>query len=129
MRDRLRLGAHADLEHGLDEEREREGGHEERLDRRAAERPERDPLHGHRRERGREERRRHDEDPAHVVVEHRPHDVAADREQLAVGEVDQAHDREEHREPEREQRVRRAEREPVDALLDELVEGHVGTPR
>ena len=44
--------------------------------------------------------------------------VGADHDQLAVGEVDQAHDPEDQRDPEREERVEAAERDRVDGVLD-----------
>ena len=49
------------------------------------------------------------------------HRVAGDRDDLAVGEVDEAHDREHEGEPERQQRVLRPEGERVDDLLDGVV--------
>src|SRR5581483_556977 len=49
------------------------------------------------------------------------HRVAGDGDELAVGEVGESDDREDHRQPEREQRVRRAKAERVDELLDGLL--------
>ena len=49
--------------------------------------------------------------------------VRRDGDQLAVGEVDEPEDREHHRQPEREKRVGRPERERVDDLLDGLLAG------
>ena len=49
--------------------------------------------------------------------------VAGDGDELAVREVDEPEDREDHRQPERQQRVGRAEAEGVDELLERLLAG------
>ena len=52
--------------------------------------------------------------PAAAVEEEEVRRVGADRDQLAVGEVDQVHHAEDQRDAEREQRVGAADAEPVD---------------
>src|SRR5262249_51229355 len=54
--------------------------------------------------------------------------VAADHEQLAMREVDEPHDPEHDRHPERDQRVKAAEAEPVDERLDQELDVHVAAP-
>ena len=46
--------------------------------------------------------------------------VGADHDQLAVREVDQAHDPEDQRDPERVERKGGAERECIDGVLEEV---------
>ena len=89
---------------------ERERGDEQRRRVGAADRPERHPLHRERRRRSTisDRRRASSERPAAAPAS-RYERVAADHDQLAVGEVDQAHDPEDQRDPEREQRVEAAE--------------------
>ena len=52
--------------------------------------------------------------------------VGAGHDQLAVREVDQAHDPEDHGDAEREERVEAPERDRVDRVLDHEVRSHVG---
>ena len=50
----------------------------------------------------------------------------ADHDQLAVGEVDQAHDPEDERDPEREERIEASEGDRVDRVLEHELRGHGG---
>ena len=54
-------------------------------------------------------------------------DVGRDHHHVAVGEVDQPEDPEDHRQPDRHQRVQAARAQRVDDLLDRVV-GHSATP-
>ena len=62
-----------------------------------------------------------DAEPHHQRVHH----VGAERVELAVGEVDHAHDAEDQREPDPEQRVGPSQHEGVEAMLEELVQWKV----
>ena len=95
--------------------------------RRAADRPVGDPLHeqadddradDHDRHRGRERQ---------PGAEAEDRDVGRDHHQVAVGEVDEPQDPEDHRQPDRHERVQAARAQRVDDLLDDVV-GHVATP-
>ena len=66
----------------------------------------------------------HPEDPGGAGVAHGQHDVGADGDELAVGEVGEADDAEDHGDPERQERVGRAKRETVKKLLQDAV--HLG---
>ena len=105
----------------LDDHREREAREQERQEAGAPQRPEGDALHEHRRDRGRGDRRRHLPGKGHALEVEQVHGVGGDGDELAVGEVDEAEDREHHRETERQQRVGRSERQRVDRLLDRLL--------
>ena len=79
---------------------------------------ERDELHQHGGDHDDEHRRYHHREPAPASrVEHH---VGADHDQLAVGEVHQAHDAEEQRERERHQREQAAVGDRVDHVLDSI---------
>ena len=68
-----------------------------------------------------------------AAVERQPGAQAEDREvgrdhhHVAVGEVDQPQDAEDHRQPDRHQRVQAARAQRVDDLLEDVV-GHAATP-
>ena len=82
----------------------------------------------------RSESRREDDDQHHrdddgerLVLGHDRHQhVGADRDELAMGEVDQAHDAEDEADPERRQRVEGAHAQRID---DDLYgDGHASRP-
>ncbi len=79
-----------------------ERGDEQRHGRGPTNGPERDQLHQER-EDGDDDDRHHDH-PEPAPAPREEHRVGADHDQLAVGEIHQAHDAEEERKPERHQR-------------------------
>ena len=106
--------------------RDRERAHQQHRGIGAPQRPEGDQLE----QQGGSD---HDQDRAQELQRRRrpverPERVAADHDQLPVGEVEQPHDPEDQRHAEGEQRVEAAEAERVDRVLDELGHRYSGPP-
>ena len=132
VRDGLEVDAVERKRDVLDDERDADGGDQRREPRRVAERLVRDALDGRveeREERHRDRERREqpddDQEDARLVVQpedrhdHRARDEPGEREDVAVGEVDELEDPVDERVPERDEPVDRAVRRADDRDVQE----------
>jgi hypothetical protein len=93
----------------------------------AAERPVGDPLHQQPDDHGPDDHDHQRRFQWESGAETEDRQVGRDHHHVAVGEVDQAQDPEDHRQPDGHQRVQAAGAQGVDDLLDDVV-GHAVTP-
>jgi hypothetical protein len=107
----------------LDDHGHREAREKEREEAGAAQWSECEALHQDGRDPGRSDRRRRLNRKRQPLLMLEIHRVRSNRHELAMGEVDEAENRENHRQTESEQCIRRTQAERVDDLLDGLLAG------
>jgi hypothetical protein len=123
-REGLRLGAEDQQRRVLEGDADTERGQQEGDVRGAANGAVGDPLHQDADEDGGDDRQRRGDREGPAGEDEEDGGVAAEHQHLAVGEVDQPEDAEDHRQPDRDQGVDRAKAEGVDQLLGELGSAH-----
>ena len=126
------VAAPDDHGHGLQQDRDADGGDQRRQARRVAQRPVGDALDQQAEQDAHDDRRGHADDhqpPARQRGQQpvRQRDGAErgerpDHQHVAVGEVDQVHDPVDHRVAQRDERIQAAQHETVEDLLQESVE-------